>query len=321
MMMGVLKKLGFGVMLLPIFVGVSLLIQNNMVDVNATNTAVSEVNEIEVILGGESININMDASGVIITNNKGNIAAGDILYKINDQEVSNRYELNMIKETVNVADITVTYLHNNELVTTNISDEDLKNIEGINNLVGNATITYINPETLKYAAVAHSVIENVNITNSKIGTINNNHINSIIKSEGNTVGKFIATKKNEIGTIETINETGMYGTYNGNKKDDLIKIGTPKKGTAYIVTTLDNNQKAYYKINIDKVFNERNDMQIEFSINDQVLINKTNGILKGMSGSPIVQDGKLVGAVSHAVNGKANEGYGLIIDKMLINTI
>ena len=61
-------------------------------------------------------------------------------------------------------------------------------------------------------------------------------------------------------------------------------------------------------------------MQIEYTITDQTLINKTNGIIKGMSGSPIIQDNKLVGAVSHAVNGSNNKGYGLLIEKMITNT-
>ena len=318
-MMGVYKKLGFAAFILPIFVVLSLVIKGNI----NTNNAVAVMDttpKTKVVLGGESINISMNATGVIITNNKGEIKAGDILYKINDLEVTDRYELNNIKNNIAASDITVTYLHNNELVTKTISNDELKNIEGINNLTGNATITYINPENLKYAAVAHSVIENVTITDNNIGTINTNHINEIIKSTENTVGKFNATKGTKLGTIETINETGMYGTYNKINEEDLIEVGTAKKGKAYIVTTLDNNEKQYYEINIKKVYANQDDMQIEFTITDKDLINKTNGILKGMSGSPIVQNGELVGAVSHAVNGSNNSGFGLLINEMLENT-
>ena len=316
-MMGVFKKLIVAFLMVPTYIGLNYGMQNNYVNINAPKQVVTS--EPAVYLGGEAISINMDASGVIITKDKGIVSAGDILYKINDQAVSNRSQLDSIKQTINVSDISITYLHNNEIITTTISSEDLKNIEGINKLVGNATITYINPSNFKYAAVGHSIIENVNITNNHIGTINHNYINSIIKSEGNTVGKFITTRKNEIGTINTINETGLYGTYTSKKLPTLINLGTPKVGKAYIVTTLDTNQKAYYEINITNIIN-RDAMQIEFKIKDQNLINKTNGILKGMSGSPIVQDGRLVGAVSHAVNGVNDAGYGLLIDKMLVNT-
>lgn len=318
-MMGVFKKIAFVSLVLPIFFGLSIFVTNNVKQDDIIQV-IDVTPKQQVYLGGESININMDASGVIVTNTDGEIKAGDILYKINDNSVNNRFELNNIKDSIAAGDIIITYLHNNELLTKTISNDELKNIEGVNNLSGNVTITYINPENLKYAAVAHSIITNVTISNNNIGTINTNHINEIIKSTDDTVGHFIATKGTKIGTINAINETGMYGTYD--KHDGkLIEVGTAKKGKAYIVTTLDNNQKAYYEIEIRKVYNNQKDMQIDFVIKDQNLINKTNGILKGMSGSPIVQDNKLVGAVSHAVNGANDRGYGLLIDEMLKNTI
>lgn len=317
-MMGVYKKIAFVSLVLPIFIGLSTFITYNVKPDDIVQVIDSEPRKL-VYLGGESININMDASGVIITNNNGEIKAGDILYKINDNSVNNRFELNNVKNNIAASDIIITYLHNNELLTKTISNDELKNIEGINNLTGNVTITYINPDNMKYAAVAHSVINNVSITNNVIGTINTNHINEIIKSTDDTVGHFKSSKGVKIGTIDTINETGMYGTYD-KQSGDLIEIGTAKKGKAYIVTTLDTNKKAYYEIEIKKVYQNQNDMQIDFIIKDQNLINKTNGILKGMSGSPIVQDNKLVGAVSHAVNGSNKTGYGLLIEKMLENT-
>ena len=316
-MMGVLKKLALASLVLMTTFG----FKNVAVNYNNQTAYVNEeTKKTLVYLGGEAINIKMDAMGVIITKNNGIVNAGDILYKINDISINNRVELTNAKNSIEASDSTITYLHNNELLTSTITNDDLKTIEGINNLVGNATITYINPSNLRYAAVAHSIIENVAINNNNIGTINRNYINGIVKSTNLSVGHFIAAKGNPIGSIDTINETGMYGKYYKVTNKNLVEIGTAKKGSAYIVTTLDDNKKVYYQINITNVLENQSSMQIEYIITDQTLINKTNGIIKGMSGSPIIQDNKLVGAVSHAVNGSNNRGYGLLIEKMVANT-
>ena len=316
-MMGVFRKITIATLALMTVFGYKNYAFNN----NDQQTAYVETEPKNLVyLGGESINIKMDAMGVIITKNNGIVQEGDILYKINDISVNNRNELNNVKNSIETADTTITYLHNNEVLTNIITNDDLKTIEGINNLVGNATITYINPSNLRYAAVAHSIIENVSINNNNIGNINNNHINSIVKSTDESVGHFIASKGNPLGTIDTINDTGMYGKYYKVINKNLVEIGSAKVGKAYIVTTLDTNKKAYYEINITAVKTNQTKMQIEYTITDQNLINKTNGIIKGMSGSPIVQDNKLVGAVSHAVNSSNNRGYGLLIEKMITNT-
>ena len=317
-MMGVFRKLAVATMVLMTTFGFKTVAFN--FNSNQKSYINQEPKKNLVYLGGDAISIKMDAMGVIITKNNGVVNAGDILYKINDISVNNRNELNNVLNSIETSDTTITYLHNNELLTNTITSDDLKTIEGINNLVGNATITYINPSNLRYAAVAHSVIENVSIAKNNIGTINSNYINDIVKSTDMSVGHFIASRGNPIGSIDTINETGMYGKYYRITSKNLVEIGSAKKGNAYIVTTLDNNQKAYYGISITNVKENQASMQIEYTITDQTLINKTNGIIKGMSGSPIIQDNKLVGAVSHAVNGSNNKGYGLLIEKMITNT-
>lgn len=316
-MLGVLKKrLVVAIFFLPLFITLIFNITTRYNDRIVNNSE----NDLYVYLGGEAIKINMINNGYVVSNDNNIIKSGDIVYKINNVTIRNSNDLERVKSAIATSDIEIIYSHNNEIITSTISESELNNLQGFNNLVGNATITYINAENLKYAAVAHAVLDNVNINNSNFGTIYNSTVESINKSTNNIVGSFVSKQTDKTGTINGMNNTGMYGTYtNDLTNKELVKIGKAHKGTAYIVATLDDNVNHYYEIKITKV--TKNDtMNIKYEIIDQTLLNKTNGIIKGMSGSPIVQDGELVGAVSHAINGDYNTAYGLTIDKMINNT-
>lgn len=272
-----------------------------------------------VYLGGESIKLNINTNGVIAYNSVSTINSGDYIEAINDIKVNNVTEYKNVINSISVDDIKVTYKHNGILTTSILNKNDLSNIRAIENLSGNATITYINPNNLQYAAVAHSIFGNLYNNDNDFGTINTNNITQVIKSTPNEVGHFITIKGNSLGTINKMNEQGIYGTYTNTINEELIPVGTAHPGKAYIVTTI-NNTKAYYEINIDDVNLNTEAYNLNITITDQTFLDSTNGILKGMSGSPIVQDGELVGAISHAVTGNYTHCYGLAIDKMINNT-
>ncbi|MCI9281641.1 MAG: hypothetical protein HFI49_05260, partial [Bacilli bacterium] len=126
---------------------------------------------------------------------------------------------------------------------------------------------------------------------------------------------------NNYGDITKNTKYGIYGTYKDNY-NNLEKISIAKKdevkiGKAEIYTVIDGENIEKFDIEITKI-NENSDIKnITFDITDEKLINSTGGVVQGMSGSPIVQNGKLVGAVTHVITDNVKSGYGLFITTML----
>ena len=150
-------------------------------------------------------------------------------------------------------------------------------------------------------------------------------VTSINKSRNGHVGSknanILFNKK--IGNINKNTVNGIYGTYTSSlPKKDLISLADfdeIKKSEAYIYTVTNNNAIKKYKIKILDKYPSKKDTTkaISFEIIDKDLINKTGGIVQGMSGSPIIQDNKLIGAVTNVLVDNVTLGYGILISTML----
>lgn len=192
-------------------------------------------------------------------------------------------------------------------------------------LTGLGTLTYIDPETKIYGALGHEILEST--ANSRIevktGNIFKSLVTSITKSEDSSPGtKNAKFYKNVIyGTIDKNVGAGIYGTYesaiDSNNLIPVINSNEVKTGEATIYTALDDNTVKDYTINILKVDANSKIKNFYFEVTDPVLLEKTGGIVQGMSGSPIVQNGNLIGAVTHVSIDKVTTGYGISIITML----
>lgn len=295
----------------------------------------------KVIPGGENVGIEIKTDGIVIIGfykingifNKGNpnLKVGDIITKVNNNKVNNINELvSMIDTEVIDNKVSLTYKRNEEEKKTVLNLIDSEGIykTGLyvkDSLTGIGTITYIDPETLIYGALGHEIIENN--TNKKVevqtGNIFKSKITKIEKSSyGNPGGKKAQFYYNtKYGNIVKNTTYGIYGTYDANlPKKDLISVATPEQinlGKAEIYTVLNDEEITKHNINITKLDNENSIKNIYFEIVDNELIKKTGGIVQGMSGSPIIQDGKLIGAVTHVIIENPESGYGIYITTML----
>ena len=219
------------------------------------------------------------------------------------------------------------YLRNNILKYTNLTlKKDINNVykTGLyvkDSITGIGTLTFIDPSTNKYGALGHSITDSKTNVKFEIkeGKIFKALVSSIDRSIDNQTGEKNAKFyfDTNYGTIEKNLETGIFGTYQ--KKYDnsntlsIASIDEIKGGDAIIKTMLDDNIVRDFKINIlsiDKISETKN---ILFEITDQELLKKTGGIVKGMSGSPIIQNGKIIGAVTHTVISDNTKGYGISI--------
>lgn len=293
----------------------------------------------EVILGGQTIGIDIKSNGIMIIGfykvsgsyPKTDLKEGDIITKIGDEEVNTINELTTaIEKNLQDNSVNITYIRNNKEKTTNL---ELIQIDGIyktglyvkDSITGIGTLTFIDPETNTYGALGHEVIESntSQVIEVKTGTIFKNSITSIDESKNGEPGSKNAKfyYSTTYGDITKNTKYGIYGTYEDRyDTTSLIKIASKdevKVGNAQIYTVLEDEKVEAFDIYITKI-NENSDIKnITFEITDEKLLEETGGIVQGMSGSPIVQDGKLIGAVTHVITDNVQTGYGLFITTML----
>lgn len=293
----------------------------------------------KVILGGQNLGIAIESDGILVvgfykvnnTLNNSKLSVGDYIIKVNDDKVNTVDDLiNSIENNVKDNKVNITYRHNNSIKDTILNLEYNNGIykSGLyvkDSLKGLGTLTYIDPESKIYGCLGHEIIDSN--TNSKVevrsGNIFKANVTSITRSSDGSPGsknaKFIEDKI--YGNINKNVEEGIYGTYSGQiDNDNLIEINTLDNvdlGEAYIYTSLDDNIVKSYKINILRKYNKSKIKNFYFEVIDSELLNKTGGIIQGMSGSPIVQNNKLIGAVTHVSVDSVKNGYGISIINML----
>lgn len=162
----------------------------------------------------------------------------------------------------------------------------------------------------------------------KGGQLYYSNVTGIVKPRGNTPGEKRATfEKNVIGQISSNLKIGVYGTISDSKelqkmeKMELAHKEEAHKGRAYILTCVNSNTILSFEVEIKECLNQTNEEEkgLKLKITDSKLQNIAGGIVQGMSGSPIIQDGKLIGALSHVSIKNPLEGYGCYAEFMYEN--
>ena len=290
-----------------------------------------------VIPGGETIGIEVNSKGILIVdfykvNNhfiakEAGFEVGDRIIKVDSIEVNNINEmLDIIKET-NKKNINFIVERNNTNLELKLP---LTKENGIiktglyvkDKINGIGTITYIDPETKIYGSLGHEIVESKTLSRFEIkdGNIYEASVQSIIKSKRGVAGEknAITNKNNLYGTVKENEITGIYGTYTKDINKDLIEISdTITTGEAYIKTVIKDDIVEDFKINILQIDKKSKTKNILFEIIDKKLLKETGGIIQGMSGSPIIQNNKLVGAVNYVIVNDTSKGYGIFITTML----
>ena len=294
-----------------------------------------------IIPGGETLGIEINSEGIMVIGfyqingkyNKGNpvIKSGDYITEVNGTEVQTVDELTAVIED-NVADgiVEVTFKRNGKVKTSElelIKDGDIykTGLYVKDSITGIGTLSYIDPETKVFGALGHEIVEsNTNeVVEIRSGIIFRNYITSIDKSASGVPGSKNAKFYYETtyGKILKNTNVGIYGIYESalpNK--ELYEVAEPNEvsiGPATIYTVLDGEEINEYSIDITAISETSDIKNISFIIDDEELLDKTGGVVQGMSGSPIIQNGKIIGAVTHVVIDNPTTGYGIFITTML----
>lgn len=291
-----------------------------------------------IYASGKSIGINIKLKGIMVVGlyevngvSPGVIAKinlGDRIIKVNNNEVNSIKEMSdAISKSNNKDSVEITYLRNNKEYKTNL---ELINDNGIyktglyvkDTISGVGTLTYIDPGTMMYGALGHEIIDRNTKTIVDIddGKIFKSSVTGITKSTNGNPGSKNALYYNDVvyGDINKNTHSGIFGNFSANTDNlKLYKVSNPVLGDAKILTVIDSDTIKEYSINITKINEFKETKNILFDITDTELLNKTGGIVQGMSGSPIIQGDNIVGSVTHVVVDNPEKGYGIYITNML----
>jgi len=147
----------------------------------------------------------------------------------------------------------------------------------------------------------------------------NGTADDVIASDINALNGYMSD--DEIGEMTVNNSFGVYGKYTAEPEGEEIPCAFDseiKTGPAQIITTLDDGELQTFDVEIEGFhLNDKSGQNMVVRVTDEDLLDKTGGIVQGMSGSPIIQDGRLVGAVTHVFVNDPTRGYGIFIENML----
>lgn len=315
------------------------------------NIRVTVSEERVLIPGGHSIGVMLHTKGAlvvgsmdVITNsgviNPAKIAgieAGDIIEKIDGADVENAEHLSQLINNVsdNTAELTVLRGTERKAITIQaVRDaEDGKMKLGVwvrDSTVGVGTISYIDPQNGIYGGLGHPItdIDTGNMLSVKEGVIVDSDIIEIVKGAPGAPGElkgYFDTENGVRGSIVKNTVRGIYGSIEDIPANELYPAGLPAAaeteicvGEAALLCTLEEDIKEY-SCNIVKIarYDAVDDRDFIIEITDEELLSRTGGIVQGMSGSPIIQKGKIVGAVTHVFVNDPARGYGISIENML----
>lgn len=265
------------------------------------------------------------------------IKMGDIIVEIGGKKVYNAEEVIEQLNKIDHREIEVVIKRENTQQTVMVkplkAKDDNKYKIGLwvrDSVAGIGTLTCYNQDLTRFVALGHSIndVDTGVIMPVKNGDLIESELISIVKGRRNNPGELRGVLKadNEdvIGAIELNNDFGIYGdvTKKVTPSLDSMEIALQdriKEGDAQILTTIDNNGPRLFDIKIKKTYKQtkKNTKSMLIEVTDKELLSKTGGIVQGMSGSPIIQNGKIVGAVTHVFITDPTKGYGIYIEWLL----
>ena len=305
-----------------------------------------------LIPGGMPIGIYMETDGVMVLGTdeikssdgsstspaKHLVKDGDYIVGIDEEEVENKQELIEVMQNMSKKTVILHLRRKMEYINVKIhpaKDEEGKYKLGIwvrDNVQGLGTITFLNANS-EFGALGHGIhdVDTSELLEISEGTLYETSIQNIKKgqngSPGGMEGIIVYNHYNVLGSITSNTETGIYGKIDRVDKVFKNQEAYPaaskeeiKTGKAYIRCAVSGEVKDY-EIQITKIDLHPGEVNkgIEIRVTDEELLRITGGIVQGMSGSPILQDGKIVGAVTHVFVQDSTKGYGIFIENMLEN--
>ena len=307
--------------------------------------------------GGQAIGILLRTDGILVVGQspifvdgeaqnpaeEAGIQPGDVITSVGDTAVTHDDQLALLVNQLGEQHKSVILhiqRHNREMIKeiTPIYCAESKSYRiGLlirDNAGGVGTLTFVDPETMEYGALGHMISNNE--TQSKINILKGKLVTAQIQGikkgtsgyPGEKIGRFVSNFS--LGTIEKNTTAGIFGVLTDenvlteSSYTQALPTAAPNQivlGPAQIFTAIDGNKVECFDVEIEKVMPAHKDGKgLVVRVTDPVLLEKTGGIVQGMSGSPIIQNGRIIGAVTHVFINDPTRGYGILIHDMLQET-
>lgn len=301
----------------------------------------NDVQGVYVHIGGEPIGIAITANGLIVMGEGGvstkdgevfparnaGIKAGDVIKSLAGENLTSIYQLKKILSETSKIDLPIVYERGGKQISAIITPAEDR-ITGQKKLGvalkedvgGIGTLTFVT-QNGQFGALGHHISDDESGLSEELsgGYIYQTAIDDVIKGEAGKAGGLVASVNrlsNPIGAIKDNTDIGLYGLYTAKADGQLYRIagkGEAKPGHAQVLTTVDGETPKFYDVEIVKVISQTDpgDKGMVILVSDKELLKKTGGIVQGMSGSPIVQNGSIIGAVTHVFIQDPTRGYAV----------
>ena len=294
---------------------------------------------------GSPFGIKVKCRGVIVTgyiiddeftmkNNpsiQADIKIGDVILKVNDKNIDQIQTLYDCINNSTGSPLILTLERNEKTIIVSVTPELTNSgkykigIHLKDSVTGIGTITYYCPEDKTFGGLGHGIcdVNNGNLVKISGGDVYSVNINGIKKGISGQAGEIRGSFNGQPwGKIHANSSMGVFGRIDIDNmtSKEAYKLADKKEikcGEAKIISTLDNNSPKEYSVIIEAVNFDKKYRNFLIKVTDPQLLQKSGGIIQGMSGSPIIQNGKLVGAVTHVLVNDPTRGYGIFIENML----
>ncbi len=308
---------------------------------------ISTYRDIRVLPGGMPFGVKMYTKGVLVVGisdvesekgtfspaHEAGIRVKDIICKINGKEINSAEEVTEAVEKSGGVPLQITLLRDGKEITVTLHPAKHKTEQtykaGVwirDSTAGIGTVTFIIPEDGSFGGLGHGIcdVDTGDLMLLLRGSVMDVTISGVIPGTPGTPGElkgyFNAQKT---GTMLKNSAAGVYGVLSQIPQTPFTPVPIALKdeiheGSATVLCTLDENGISSYEIQISNINRSGGDLKgFVITVTDPALLKKTGGIVQGMSGSPVLQDGKLVGAVTHVLINDPARGYGILIENML----
>ncbi len=296
----------------------------------------------ELVPGGKAIGIRMTTQGVVVAGvsevesggvkkspaAEAGIAPGDVIVRLGPAQINSAADFIAAVAKLDGTPVAIQVTRQGktkQFTVTPAKDADGKLRLGLwlrDGVTGVGTVTFYDPASGVYGALGHGITD----TDTGVllplgeGSVSKAAVTGVTKGESGKPGQLDGSSdiSSSCGSILMNTEYSIFGIMqSGSVEGDPIECGTIKTGPAAILTTISGDTAKEYSIEVNRVYHDTDGDRVMITVTDKALLAATGGIVQGMSGSPIIQGGNLVGAVTHVFVNDPTHGYGLSIQDMI----
>ena len=294
----------------------------------------------ELLVGGQAVGIQISTDGVIVAGfcpvetedgavtpaEDAGLKTGDLICGADGASVSDASELIAVLEEAG-EQVELEVRRGSQTLSLPVSTavgEEGRPMLGIllrDGLNGIGTLTFCDPDSGVFGALGHSINDSATglAVPLREGSVTEAQIVAVHPGTAGTPGELdgVSDLSQVMGSVEQNTEVGIFGHMSAALGSRPVEIGVITAGPASILSTVEGREAHEFSVEINRVYRDSGGTHAMFTVTDPALLSRTGGIVQGMSGSPILQSGRLVGAVTHVFVNDASRGYAVSIQDML----